>query len=381
MDWLLPDLAALADAHRLRVPTVTRWIDPVRVIVEGDALSAFCGNDYLGLRFHPDLRAAALAALPEHGTGSGASRMVSGNLCLHESAEDSLAGFVGAEAALLASSGYALNVATLAALLGPEDLVLSDSLNHASLIDGMRLARARVTVYPHLDLDALREGLRAPARRTWIVTESLFSMDGDAPDLAALRGIADAHGALLYVDEAHAIGVYGPHGRGLCAEAGMKADVTVGTLGKSLGGAGAFVAGSAALRRWLWNRCRAHVFSTGIAPVNAAVAQAAVALLTRDPAPIERLRENALALRDELGARGITALGRRDSPIVPVVIGDDARAMEAARALRASGYFVQAIRPPTVPEGSARLRITVSAAHRAGDLRGFAESLAAALRR
>jgi 8-amino-7-oxononanoate synthase len=377
MDWIADELRALAATHRLRAPTTTRWRDAVHVEIDGRSLRAFCGNDYLGLRFHPDLRAAALAATLEHGTGSGASRMVSGNLSLHESAEDSLASHFGAEAALLCTSGYALNVGVLGALLGPDDVVFSDALNHASLIDGMRLARSRVVVYPHNDLDALRAMVTVPARRRWIVTESLFSMDGDAPDLRALRAIADAAGASLYVDEAHAIGVYGPAGRGLCAAEGITADVRVGTLGKSLGGSGAFVLGSSDLARWLWNRCRAHVFSTGLAPANAAVARAAVGILSQRPELQARLHANTVLLRGALRESGIAVLGRDDSPILPVVIGDDAGALTLALALREEGFFVQAIRPPTVPEGGARLRITVSAAHTPDALRDFARALRA----
>lgn len=375
MDWLDHDLAALEATHRLRVPTVTRALDPVRVDVEGASLLSFCGNDYLGFRFHPDLRAAALSATLEHGTGSGASRMVSGNLSILESAEISLARFVGAPAALLGTSGFAMNVGALSALLGPEDLVCSDALNHASLIDGIRLSRARVLVHPHLDLDALERDLRTPARRRWIVTESLFSMDGDAPDLPALARLANTYDAHLYVDEAHAIGVLGPQGRGLCAADGVRPDVLVGTLGKSLGGSGAFAAGSESLRRWLWNRCRAHVFSTGITPANAAVARAAVELLARDDTPQIRLRENVSLLRTRLAKAGVVPLGRADSPILPIVIGEDLRALETCRQLRARGYFVQAIRPPTVPEGSTRLRITLSAAHTPDEITRFAESL------
>lgn len=375
MDWIRQELARMEVAHRCRVPTVTRWLGPVRVEVEGRDLLSFCGNDYLGLRLHPDLRAAALTATLEHGTGSGASRMVSGNLGVIESAEHSLADLVNAPAALLGTSGYAMNVGALGALLGPEDLVCSDELNHASLIDGMRLARARVRVHPHNDLDALRRNLQERARRRWVVTESLFSMDGDAPDLVAIADIAQAQGAALYVDEAHAIGVLGPDGRGLCAREQVRPEVLVGTLGKSLGGSGAFVAGSEDLRRWLWNRCRAHVFSTGIAPANAAVARAAVSLLRRGDALRARLQENIALMRGLLAEGGVQPLGRTDSPIVPIVIGDDARAMEIAGQLRAKGYFVQAIRPPTVPEGTARLRLTLSAAHTAEEIRGVVRAL------
>jgi 8-amino-7-oxononanoate synthase len=308
-------------------------------------------NDYLGLARAPEARAGAF--------GAGASRLVTGDDPAHERLERALAAWLGAEDALVFSSGYAANVGTVGALVGEGDLVVSDALNHASIIDGCRLSRARVAVVPHLDVGAVDAALRAhPRRRALVVTESWFSMDGDSPDLAALRAVCEAHGAALMVDEAHALGVFGPEGRGLAAAAGVTPDVFVGTFGKAFGGAGAFVAGSAALLDWLWNRARAFVFSTGMPPVLAEV------LADRLPriraAEAERAWLAALAVRVRRAVPGrLPTVGH--GPIVPIVMGTNDAALAASAHLRAHGFHVGAIRPPTVPEGTARLRLTLRA--------------------
>ncbi|MEZ4407652.1 MAG: aminotransferase class I/II-fold pyridoxal phosphate-dependent enzyme [Polyangiales bacterium] len=267
MEWIDAALADLERAGRLRTPRALTPLDAVRALHGTREVTVFCSNDYLGLREHPSLAAAVRDALAAYGTGVGASRLISGHTHLHEQAEQSLADLVGLPAALLASSGYALNVGALAALMGPDDLVFSDALNHASLIDGIRLSRARTVIVPHNDLAALETLLRdaPPARRRWMVTESLFSMDGDLPDLVALREVTARYGVALYVDEAHAVGVIGDGG-GLCRHLGVVPECLVGTLGKALGASGAFIAGSPSLKSFLWNRCRAFVFSTGLAP-------------------------------------------------------------------------------------------------------------------
>src|SRR5690606_15303588 len=230
-------------------------------LLGGERLINFSSNDYLGLAADPRLAAAAEAALRRWGVGSGAARLVVGDTEEHQALERALAALVGREAALLFGSGWQANVGTIPALVGPGDLIVSDARNHASIIDGARLSRARVVVVPHADPVAVEEALRAPARRRLVVTDALFSMDGDLAPLRALRAICDRHGAILYVDEAHAVGVLGPGGAGACAAAGIEADVTVGTLGKALGCAGAWVAGSAALRAWLLQRCRSFVYT------------------------------------------------------------------------------------------------------------------------
>jgi 8-amino-7-oxononanoate synthase len=324
---------------------------------DGRALS-FCSNDYLSL---------ALDRAPAEASGAGASRLVSGDRPIHAKLEEAAAALVGQAAALVFTSGYAANVGLLSALAGPGDLVVSDALNHASIIDGARLSRARVAVVPHLDLGAVEATLRARTERhAFVVTESYFSMDADSPDLAALRNLCDAHDAALLVDEAHALGVLGPDGAGLCAEAGVSADVLVGTFGKAFGAGGAFVSGCPALITWLWNRARSFVFSTGLSPVVAAAALRGLDRARSEPARRLRVRAAAAALRDGLGRLGIQPWG--SGHIVPWVLGPTARALHVATALTDRGLQVRAIRPPSVPDGAARIRLTVTAAHAAADI-------------
>ncbi|MEM1031983.1 MAG: 8-amino-7-oxononanoate synthase [Myxococcota bacterium] len=316
----------------------------------------WCSNDYLGYAASP-LRPTAAAA------GSGASRLISGDDPHHREAELSLASWVGAEAALIFSSGYAANVGLLSALAEAGDLILSDALNHASIIDGCRLSRAEVAIVPHRDLSALERHLEtARDRRCWVVTESYFSMDGQSPDLRALRALCDAYGAGLIVDEAHALGVFGPEGRGLAADAGVRPDVLVGTLGKAVGLQGAFVAGPARLRDWLWNRARSFVFSTGPSPAVTAALPERVGAVRRHDDLRARLRQASDDLRDALRTRGAEIPGDNHGPVVPWILGAEGVAMAASRALLERGLFVQAIRPPTVPVGTSRLRFTVCAA-------------------
>jgi 8-amino-7-oxononanoate synthase len=348
---------------------------------------SFCSNDYLGL--------AALPA-PVAASGAGASRLLGGERAEHRRFERAVAAWLGVEDALLFSSGYAANVGALAALAAPGDLIVSDALNHASLIDGARLARSRVAVVPHGDVDAIARALGDRTEpRAWVVVESYYSMDADGPDLAALRAACDAQGAGLYVDEAHALGVLGPHGRGRCAEAGIVPDVLVGTLGKAFGGQGAFLAGRAVLRDWLLNRARSFVFSTGVAPVSAAAALRSLQEIVERP----ELRAHVLAMSARLRA-GLELAGARplasaplaladDAPtalgllgfghIVPVVVGRAALALELAGRLRSLGVAAHAVRPPTVPAGTARLRLTVTALHRAEDIDRVIEAFATAI--
>ncbi|MEZ4310715.1 MAG: 8-amino-7-oxononanoate synthase [Polyangiaceae bacterium] len=307
-------------------------------------------------------------ALP-HPAGAGASRLVTGEHPQHAEAERALAAWLRTETSLLFSSGYAANVGAISALARPGDLVVSDALNHASIIDGCRLSGARVVVVPHRDLAAVERALHAhastpgaaTATRRWVLTESYFSMDGDSPDLPALRSLCDAHDAALYVDEAHAIGTLGPEGRGLCAESGVTPDVLIGTLGKSLGLQGAFVAGSDSLRRYLWNRARSFVFSTGIAPALAHRISECVREVACADAARERLAANARRLREGLTALGVSFPPDARGPVVPWLIGPAPTAVAMSRALRDRGLIVQPIRPPTVPEGTSRLRITATA--------------------
>lgn len=318
-----------------------------------------CSNDYLGYGAET-WPASSAPALP---SGAGGSRLVSGEHREHQRAERAIAGWLGAEAALLFSSGYAANVGAVSSLAGPGDVIVSDALNHASIIDGCRLSGATVRVVRHLDAEAVERELAAAgtARRRWVVTESYFSMDGDTPDLVRLREICTANEAALVVDEAHALGVFGPRGAGRCAERGVRADVVIGTLGKAVGLQGAFVCGARTVRSWLWNRARSFVYSTGVSPVVAGAIVARVERVARDDAGRERLRSTERSLREELARLGVV-VGSVDGPVLPVVIGDAEAALSLSARLEGFGVKVLAIRPPTVAVGSSRLRITASAA-------------------
>jgi 8-amino-7-oxononanoate synthase len=382
---LQAELAALAVADRLRsCPELagasrTRPADPTGA---ERALVSFASNDYLGLAGHAALRAAAAAAAVTEGFGAGAARLVSGDLPSHRALEQALATFLQRPAALLFPTGYQANLGVITALAGPEDLIASDAANHASLIDGCRLSRATVVVYAHADPAAARAALARQGRfrRRFLITESLFSMDGDTAPLPALGEIASATDAVLIVDEAHALGTLGPGGRGLSAAAGIDPDVLIGTLGKAFGAAGGFVTGADALRTYLVNHSRTFIFTTSPPPPVAAAAHAAVRLVA-GPEGLQRresLARNVALIIERLGTR--LAASRRLSPgaagpILPVILGSNAKALAVAASLRAEGLFVPAIRPPTVPEGTARLRVTVSSQHTDEDLEALGRVL------
>jgi 8-amino-7-oxononanoate synthase len=318
----------------------------------------------LGLANDPAVIAAASDAVHRLGVGSGASRLLVGNGVAHQRLEQRLAGFGGSEAAVLFNSGYAANVGILSALCGPEDAIFSDERNHASLIDGCRLSRAKVAVYPHRDAKALERLIRAiSARRKLVCTESVFSMDGDRAPLGDLVGICQSHRAALLVDEAHAIGVLGPSGGGLCEELGLSGsvDVRVGTMGKALGVFGAFALSSRAVSELLFNRARSLVFSTALPPALCASAEAAVSRVQGSPELRAKLWRNIHRFSEGLCELGLRS--RADSAIFPVVVGDAERALSAARQLRERGLLVKPIRPPTVPPNTSRLRFSLSAAH------------------
>jgi len=333
------------------------------VVKVGEAsLINLSSNDYLGLASSATSIGAAREGARE-GAGAGSSRLVTGSLPVHAQLEAALAAFEGTEAALLFNSGYCANLGAVQSLVGPGDAVFSDALNHASLIDGARLSRAAVHVYPHLDADALDAHLAASrAARKLIVTDAVFSMDGDCAPLPAICALAERHGAMLLVDEAHATGVMGARGRGLCEHLGCeeRVDVRIGTLSKAAGSFGAFAAAGRAVCELLVNRARAFVFTTALPPGVCAASLASLALM-RDPARREALWRNIRRLSDGLRALGLPAEPR--SPIFPVVLGTPARALAAAQGLRARGVLAKAIRPPTVPEHTSRLRLSVSAAH------------------
>jgi 8-amino-7-oxononanoate synthase len=341
-----------------------------RVLLDGRPVLLLCSNDYLGLADHPKLRRAAAAAAMRWGAGAGASRLISGNMEPHRRLEERLAAFKGYEDALLFGSGYLANTGTVAALAGRGEVVFSDELNHASIVDGCRLSRAETFVYRHRDVEHLAWGLeRARGRGALIVSDGVFSMDGDLAPLRDLARLARRHRCRLMVDEAHATGALGPGGRGSVAAAGLggEVDVVVGTLGKALGSYGAYVCAGRELREYLLNAARPFVFSTAPPPPVLAAALAALELLEAEPQRVERLRENAATLRGALAAEGLAA-GGGECQIVPVEVGEAGRTMELCERLLEGGVFAQGIRPPTVPEGRSRLRFAAMATHRPDEL-------------
>jgi 8-amino-7-oxononanoate synthase len=336
------------------------------LLIHGSEVINFSSNNYLGLANHPVLREAGKAAIDRYGCGSGASRLISGNMTLHEELESKIAQLKGTEAALVFNSGFQANTGVIPVLVGEEDVILSDALNHASIIDGCRLARAKIVVYKHGDLDELERGLKnsLPNRRKLIVTESLFSMDGDEAPLADIVSLAEQHGAMVMVDEAHATGVYEPNGAGIVAKLGLGERVLVqmGTLGKALGGFGAYVAGSKALRELLINRCRSFIFTTSLPPAVMAMSIAAIDLIKKEPERRQALRNNCQLLRSGLESLRYS-VGTNQSQILPLMIGDATQCMKLSEELLQRGVFAQGIRPPTVPAGTSRLRITLMATH------------------
>ncbi len=336
------------------------------LLLDGHEVLNFSSNNYLGLATHPALKKAAKEAIDRYGCGAVASRLISGNMALHEELEEKIAGLKGTEAALVFNSGFQANVGIIPTLAGEGDVIFSDELNHASIIDGCRLARAKTIVYPHCDMEALQDALKNTlvVGRKLIVTETLFSMDGDETPLAEIVELAERYGALVMVDEAHATGTSGPNGAGVVAKLGLGARVPIqmGTLGKALGGFGAYVAGGRALRALLINRCLSFIFTTSLPPPVLAAAIAAIDLLYQEPERRLALWHNCRAMREGLRNLGFT-LGKSESQILPLVIGDAEKCMAFSERLLEKGVFAHGIRPPTVPEGTSRLRITLMATH------------------
>jgi len=348
-----------------------------RIVVDGREVLAFCSNDYLGLANHPRIVEAAIEAASRYGVGEGASHLLSGHSAVHERLEEKLAGFMKMPRALLFSTGYQANIGAVTALAGPEDAIFSDALNHASLIDGVRLSRARVVRYPHADLGFLSGALAESGARTkLIVTDGVFSMDGDIAPLPALLDLCERHDAWLLVDDAHGFGVVGPEGRGSPAHFGLRSRrlVYVGTLGKAAGVAGAFVAGAAEVVETLLQRARTYIYTTAAPAMLAAAIETSLQIIREDEWRRARLRKLVAVLREEL--RGSeSAPASSDTPIQPIILGGNSEAVRASAALRERGILVPAIRPPTVPEGTARLRISLSAAHSEDDVLRLATAL------
>jgi len=348
----------------------------------GKPLVDFSSNDYLGLADHPALIEGAKKAIEKWGAGARASRLMSGDLEIHHRLESAIAALKGKEAGLLFGSGYLANTGIIPALCGRNDVIYSDRLNHASIVDGILLSRARFYRFRHNDLNHLEDllkGHRSKYRRALIVVESVYSMDGDQASVSELLELRGRYEAMLMIDEAHAIGVFGTKGEGTISQTGADAvDVILGTFGKALGGYGAFVAVSNQMMQFLLNRARTFIFSTALPPAIIGANLAAVKLLEEEPERRSRVCELASelrrALKEDLGLNTPS-----ESQIVPLVVGDSRSALNLAESLRDAGFFVKAIRPPTVPEGKARIRLSVTANHSLKDIRQLLEAVSSGI--
>jgi glycine C-acetyltransferase/8-amino-7-oxononanoate synthase len=348
-----------------------------RVLLDGRPVLLLCSNNYLGLADHPRVREAAADAAMRYGVGAGASRLVSGNMTIHRRLEEQLAEFKGTPACVVFGSGYLANTGVVSALAQDGDVVFSDSLNHASIVDGCRLARAETFVYDHCDMEHLEWGLReAGGRGSLIVTDGVFSMDGDVAPLAEIVELAQRYDARVMVDDAHGVGAVGPEGRGAVADAGVEeeVDIVMGTLGKSLGSYGAYACCDRTMAKYLVNTARSLIFSTALPPPAVAGALAALELLIGQPERVFKLQRNARLMRQELAAEGIDI--QSETQILPIVIGSASAAVAASERLLERGIFAQAIRPPTVPDGTSRLRLAVMASHSASELKPAAREIA-----
>jgi 8-amino-7-oxononanoate synthase len=363
--WLGAELDAIRDRELFRSFVDIETGQGPEIVVDGRTLILFASNDYLGLTADPRIRAAAVAAVEAFGTGAGGSRLISGNSVLHRRLERALADLEEAEDAIVFPTGYQANLGTITSLVGRGDAVFSDELNHASIIDGCRFSGAEVVVYPHGSVEALAGLLRdRPGRRRLIVTDTVFSMDGDLAPLADLASLAETAGAMLMVDEAHATGVLGAQGAGAVEHFGLRGRVPVvmGTLSKALAASGGYVAGDASLVAFLRNRARSFIFTTGLSPASAGAALAALRVVHEEPERRQRIRAMASHLAAGLRAQGYRVL-EPQAAIVSVLVGETGGALALAAALREAGMFAPAIRPPTVPPGTARIRLSLMATH------------------
>ncbi|HIF63566.1 MAG TPA: 8-amino-7-oxononanoate synthase [Deltaproteobacteria bacterium] len=371
-------MAELRDRDLLRGLREVESAQLPRVTLDGRELLLFCSNNYLGLACHPEVVEAARLATARWGASSVSSRLVSGHMTVHAELEDKIARWKNQEAALVFSTGYQANIGVISSLTGPGDLIVSDQLNHASIIDGARLSKAATVVYRHNDIEDLERVLceNRGAGRVLVVTESVFSMDGDLAPLADISKACRRHGAWLMVDEAHGAGVFGKRGAGLVQELGLESQVQVhmGTLGKALGSFGAYVTGSRTLVDLLVNKARSIIFTTALPPSAAAAALAAIQVVEREPQRAAGLLARATSLALALREAGLE-VPNADSQIIPVLLGDAARAVATADKLRAKGFYVAAIRPPTVARGTSRLRVSLMATHTSQEINALRDAI------
>ena len=373
LDYLKAQLDELETQGLRQHPRTLESEQRARARFDGKDVVNLASNNYLGLAAHPKLKEAAAKAAREYGAGSGAVRTIAGTMTLHRELERRFAAFKGAEAALMFQSGFTSNAGTVAAILTPEDVIVSDQLNHASIIDGARLSRAEIKIFPHKDAaaaDAILGETKKEGRRQLLITDGVFSMDGDIAPLADLVDVADRHGAIMMVDDAHASGVLGPGGKGTVAHFGIdpkRVDIQVGTLSKAIGVLGGFIAGPPELIEWLVNRGRPYLFSTSAPPPVAAACIAALDVIEAEPERIERLWQNTGFFKEGLEELGFDT-GASETPITPVIAGEAQTAQDLSRLLFDEGVFTPAIVFPTVPKGQSRVRTIVTAEHTVEDL-------------
>ena len=373
------ELDHLRSAGLYRTLRLIESVQGPEVTIDGRSVLLFCSNDYLGLANHPEVIQASIEATERFGTSSGASRLISGNMTLHEELERKVAQFKGTESAVVFSSGYMTNLGVIPSLVGEKDLIVADKLNHASLIDGCRLSGAVFRIYPHKNLKRLREllGKRKQYRRAVIVTDSVFSMDGDIAPIPELLEIAQKYDTWLLIDEAHATGVLGKHGRGSLEHFNLSPNghlIQMGTFSKALGSFGGFIAGSKNLIAYLKNTARTFFYSTSLPPGVLAASIKAVEIIDKEPERLKNLWKNVARFKNgmkEVGARGVypersrraVPLPESETPIIPILTGENERTLKLAEELFKNGVFVPAVRPPTVAKGKCRLRFTVMATH------------------
>ena len=370
------ELLQLKNGSLFRKMTVFDSAQTAAVTVEGKKQHLFSSNSYLDLSSEPRIKKYAGRILNEYGAGSGGSRLTTGTTRIHMELEQAIAAFKNREAALVFNTGYMANVGILSVLTQKGDIIYSDQLNHASIIDGCRLSKADLVIYRHNDMDDLEEKIKAhPGKRGIIVSDGVFSMDGDIVNLPRLTELAGRYGLLSMIDEAHATGVIGATGRGTEEYYGMEGsvDVLMGTLSKAVGGEGGFVCGSRSLIEYLINKARSFIFSTALSPVSMAADLEGLRLIMEQPERVQKLQENIRFCCAALNARGIDAAS--ETAIIPIIIGDEARAMRVMKLLKERGYYISAIRYPTVAKGSARLRLALMSSHTREDLEGLADAL------
>ena len=377
LDFILDELKSLREQALMREYRTIESAQGPYIQIEGKSYLSFCSNNYLGLADHPRIKQAAIAAINQYGWGTGASRLVAGNMTLHQELEKKIADFKGTEAALLFPTGYMANVGALCALVGKEDIVIGDKLNHASIIDGCRLSGATFRVYPHNDVSRLASLLQRSSsyRRKLVVTDSVFSMDGDTAPLPEIVEVAQKYDTILMIDDAHATGVFGQHGRGLIAHYGLegKTDITMGSLSKAIGSIGGFIAGNKRLIDYLKNKARPFIFTTALPPAACAASLAGLTLIQEDTTLIDKLWENIRYLRSQLSKFISNISG--ESPIIPIIIGSAEDALNVSIRLYENGILIPAIRPPTVPLGTSRLRVSLMATHSKEDINRLIDTL------